>query len=222
MKQIESTYQSSPKSGPVAELITSHSRLWEYMGNAVLALWSLSFFIALLVDFNSRHRVSSLLMVIFDGALVWVAVTRSMPKSVNVSLYDWAISFAASWIVFLLRPAPQIHDNLLLLGIQLLGTCISLAGLFSLNNSFGVVPANRGVKTSGMYRIVRHPIYVGYLLSTGAFMIQNLTLANALVYAGLLVLTKMRVVAEERLLLVDPVYCEYARNTRWRVLPGFF
>ena len=32
----------------------------------------------------------------------------------------------------------------------------------------------------------------------------------------------MRVVAEERLLLVDPVYCEYARNTRWRVLPGFF
>ena len=108
MKQIESTYQSSPKSGPVAELITSHSRLWEYMGNAVLALWSLSFFIALLVDFNSRHRVSSLLMVIFDGALVWVAVTSfdaEGSERLALRLERFHLLLHGS-LIFFLRPAP--------------------------------------------------------------------------------------------------------------------
>lgn len=91
---------------------------------------------------------------------------------------------------------------------------ISLAGLFSLNKSFGLVAANRGVKTSGMYAIVRHPIYAGYFLSFGAYLIQNMTLANAVIYTVFVAMKLLRVVAEERVLLQDPAYADYARHTR--------
>jgi protein-S-isoprenylcysteine O-methyltransferase Ste14 len=222
MKHIELRHTDNSKSKSLAELISSNRRLWEFTGNACLALWSLGFFISLLVDFKLHHRVSSLLMVIFDGALVWFSVMRPMPKTVNVSLYDWTVSFTCSFVIFLMRPAPQVHDSAILLGMQLLGTCISLAGLFSLNKSFGVVPANRGIKTMGMYRVVRHPIYAGYVLTTGAFMVQNLTVVNTLVYAAIVILLTMRVVAEERVLLGDLAYCEYAAKIRWRVIPGVF
>lgn len=222
MKQIESTCETARKRRGPGDIIAAHRRLWEYTGNTVLALYSLVFFITMLVDFNARHRASSLLMVIFDGGVIWFSMFRPMPKTVNVSLYDWTVAFLGSFVIFLMRPAPQVHDNVMLLGVQLLGACISLAGLFSLNKSFGVVPANRGVKTRGMYRVVRHPIYAGYLLTTGAFLIQNLTLANALIYAAVVVLLTMRIVAEEHVLFDDLAYCEYAGKTRWRVVPGVF
>lgn len=222
MKQIESIYGAGRKRRRLVDVIASNRRLWEFAGNAVLVLYSLSFFLSMLADFKSHHRPSSLLMVVFDGALIWFAVLRPMPKAVNVSLYDWSISLLGSLIIFLTRPAPAVHDNVILLGVQLLGTCISLGGLFSLNKSFGMVPANRGVKTKGMYSIVRHPIYAGYFLTFGAFLVQNFTVANAVIYLAFIVLQMMRVVAEERVLFGDPAYCQYAQDTRWRVVPFLF
>jgi protein-S-isoprenylcysteine O-methyltransferase Ste14 len=150
---------------------------------------------------------------------VWFSLIRPMPKSSNVSIYDWSIALLGSLIILYTRPAPQMHDHLLLLGVQLFGTSVSLTGLFSLNKSFGLVAANRGVKSSGMYAVVRHPIYAGYFLSFGAYLLQNMTLANAVIYTLFVAFELLRVVAEERVLLQDPVYASYARRTRWRVLP---
>jgi hypothetical protein len=111
-----------------------------------------------------------------------VLLMRSMPKKSNISVYDWSIALLGSFVILFTRPAPQVNDQIVLLCAQLFGMGISLAGLFSLNKSFGLVAANRGVKTSGMYAIVRHPIYAGYFLSFGAYLIQNMTLANAVIY----------------------------------------
>jgi protein-S-isoprenylcysteine O-methyltransferase Ste14 len=82
-----------------------------------------------------------------------------------------------------------------------------------------LVAANRGVKTGGLYAVVRHPIYAGYFLSFGAFIIQNTTVANAVIYILFVLLELMRIGAEERVLSQDPDYVAYARTTRWRVLP---
>jgi protein-S-isoprenylcysteine O-methyltransferase Ste14 len=122
-------------------------------------------------------------------------------------------------LIMFMRPAPEVHDHYLLLGAQLFGMFISLAALFSLNKSFGLVAANRGVKTSGVYQIVRHPIYAGYFLSFGAYLAQNPTFANLLIYIAFVALELMRMIAEERVLLGDRLYAEYARRTRWRVVP---
>jgi protein-S-isoprenylcysteine O-methyltransferase Ste14 len=37
------------------------------------------------------------------------------------------------------------------------------------------MPANRGVVSTGLYRLVRHPIYMGYLITHAAFVAANPT-----------------------------------------------
>jgi protein-S-isoprenylcysteine O-methyltransferase Ste14 len=216
---MEDGTQLSARPKSIGELIISHRKVWEYLGNILLALYSLIFLFIMLVDFRMRHRPSSLLMAVFEGAVVWFSLLRPMPQRSNISLYDWVIALLGSYVIMFTRPAPEVHDQVLLLGVQLFGICVSLAGLFSLNKSFGLVAVNRGVKTSGLYAVVRHPIYTGYFLSWGAYLAQNTTLTNAVIYAVFVTLELLRVVAEERVLSQDPDYAAYARATRWRVLP---
>ena len=118
-----------------------------------------------------------------------------------------------------MRPAPVVHDHVALLAVQIAGMAISLTGLFSLNQSFGIVAANRGVKRGGLYRFIRHPIYAGYFLSFGAFLLQNVTLFNVIIYVTFVILELLRVEAEERVLSRDPSYAGYSLQTRWRIVP---
>lgn len=216
---MERTSPVEARVGTIGTWMLAHRRWWERLGNVLLALYSLAFLIAMLGDFRAQHRPSSLYVAVFEGAIVWFSLIRPMPKKSNFSLYDWSIAILGSVVILFIRPAQQVHDHFLLLGIQLVGMFISLAALFSLNKSFGLVAANRGVKTKGVYGFVRHPIYAGYFLSFGAYLVQNPTLPNLLIYIAFVVLELMRIAAEERILLRDWTYVEYARRTRWRVVP---
>jgi len=199
-----------------------HHKGLEYLCNTALCLWALLFNITMLADFLNRHRVSSLLLAVFEAAVVYFSVTRPMPKESNKSLYDWFIALTGTYLIFGMRPAPQVHDHLPLLLVQIAGITISLMGLFSLNKSFGLVPVNRGIKTGGLYAVVRHPIYAGYFLSFGTFLAQNITAVNVVVYGTFVVFALLRMRAEERVLLRDRTYAAYARKTRWRVLPFIY
>ena len=76
---------------------------------------------------------------------------------------------------------------------------------------------------TGPYRVVRHPGYVGMLLSQLAFplvMASWWAFAPAAVGAALLV---ARTALEDRFLQAElPGYAEYAARTRWRLVPGVF
>ena len=149
------------KRGALSRVFGSR-KTWEYIGNALLFLSALLFTINMLADFNRHHRFSTLYVALFEAAVVLFSVTRPMPKETNRSTYDWLIALIGSYLILLLRPATHVHDLVPLLALQLFGMVVSLTGLLSLNRSFGLVAANRGVKTRGMYRVVRHPIYAGY------------------------------------------------------------
>ena len=47
----------------------------------------------------------------------------------------------------------------------MLGLTLTCYGFWSLGRSFGVVAANRGIKSRGPYSFVRHPIYLGFLVA---------------------------------------------------------
>jgi protein-S-isoprenylcysteine O-methyltransferase Ste14 len=206
----------------IGQFIIAHRKSWEYFCNGMLGLLYLLFAWRMLIDFRLTLRTSSLLLAVFETAIIFFSVTRPMPKTSNTSLYDWVVALAGTLIVTLLRPASEVHDEMLVLGAQLFGMTVSLFALFSLNKSFGLVAANRGVKTGGLYGFVRHPIYAGYFLSVGAFVIQNATVVNCAIYASFVVLAILRLTAEERLLSRDPEYIDYARKIRWRVLPFIY
>ncbi len=49
------------------------------------------------------------------------------------------------------------------------GNTIVLWGYSALNRSFGIIPEPRRLKTSGPYRLVRHPVYFGQFFSLAGF-----------------------------------------------------
>ncbi len=106
--------------------------------------------------------------------------------------------------------------------LQAIGTLLATFAVISLGRSFGIIAANRGVRTTGFYRFVRHPLYGSYMIGYLGFLLGNLSFWNV----SLIVLTVLcqyaRAVAEERILLQDPAYQAYVQWVRYRFIPYIF
>jgi protein-S-isoprenylcysteine O-methyltransferase Ste14 len=94
------------------------------------------------------------------------------------------------------------------------------AGLLSLRRSFAVVPGNRGVRDGGLYRIVRHPIYISELMAVLGAVLVYPTIRNVLLWITLCGVQFARARAEEEFLSSDPVYRAYRARVRYRLIPG--
>ena len=108
------------------------------------------------------------------------------------------------------------------LGLQIAGTLLSIAAVISLGRSFGVVAANRGVRTTGFYRFVRHPLYASYMVSFLGFVLGNLSVRNIVLIVVAFICQYLRAVAEERILGLDPEYQAYMAQVRYRFIPYIF
>jgi protein-S-isoprenylcysteine O-methyltransferase Ste14 len=69
---------------------------------------------------------------------------------------------------------------------------------------------------------VRHPIYMGYLVTHVAFLVANPTPWNIITLFVADLALMVRAVYEERVLAQDDAYREYQQKIRWRVAPGIF
>jgi protein-S-isoprenylcysteine O-methyltransferase Ste14 len=103
-----------------------------------------------------------------------------------------------------------------------LGAFLSFANLLSLGRRFGVWPALRGLATRGPYRLVRHPMYLAYVLSDVGWNLQEWNFGTAvLVMAGWTSLL-CRIRAEERILSQDAGWSNYVALARYRLFPGLW
>lgn len=145
-------------------------------------------------------------------------VFRSAPDTVSNDPFDWFFGIAGTFIPLLLIPASwgllPLAKNLIVLGFGL-----QILGLISLNRSLAIVAAKRTIKTSGMYKFVRHPLYAAYLVIFTGYILANTTVWNSAIYCLTIGLLLTRIAREEKHLLLDPVYAEYAQRVRWRILP---
>ncbi|MDZ4720262.1 MAG: methyltransferase, partial [Roseiflexaceae bacterium] len=107
-------------------------------------------------------------------------------------------------------------------GIQLVATIITVIGTLSLGRSFGIVAANRGVRTGGLYRFVRHPLYGSYLIGYLGFLLGNPSIWNIILIIITFICQYLRAVAEERVLARDPEYQTYMQRVRHRFIPFIF
>ncbi len=101
-----------------------------------------------------------------------------------------------------------------------LGLAVIVAGKLSLGRSFGLLPANRGIVSTGMYRFVRHPIYLGYLVTHFAFLLAHPFIWNLAMLAVADSALYVRAGLEEQMLPQDPAYARYWASVRWRLVPG--
>jgi protein-S-isoprenylcysteine O-methyltransferase Ste14 len=164
-------------------------------------------------------RISNLLFMTKEILDVYFYLRKSSARAVSTSTYAWVIATFGTAAPLMFRPAHDGSDMWAATMIQVMGAGLQVLAICSLNRSFGLVPANRGIKTDGMYRFVRHPLYLTYLISQLGYVLNNPTSYNFCILVVATGAQILRIFEEERLLLQDPEYAAYARQTRWRLVP---
>ncbi|MFN8521760.1 MAG: isoprenylcysteine carboxylmethyltransferase family protein [Chloroflexota bacterium] len=169
-----------------------------------------------------NHAFTATFMFVVAAMLI---IRRPSRASANSWLAD-AVAMAGSLIVLVLAFAPGrelsiewlvVSDVLLVLGMG-----ITVAGVTSLGRCFGIMPRARGLVRSGLYRFVRHPIYLGEFIAFAGLLIAVFSPFTLAVYAVFVGLQIARTYWEEAALSsVFPEYREYRLGTR-RVIPWIY
>lgn len=175
-------------------------------------------------DFLQTGRFTGLLMLASETLVVVFTVFRRSAAAVDRSLHARILTTVSMMGPPLVRPSlvPALAPGFITVALSACGLLVVIAGKLSLGRSFGLMPANRGIVSTGLYRLVRHPIYLGYLVSHLAFVLANPTQWNLLLLATADVALLGRAVREEATLARDEEYRKYRHLVRWRVVPGIF
>jgi protein-S-isoprenylcysteine O-methyltransferase Ste14 len=175
-------------------------------------------------DFVTTGRVTGLFLLLSETLVVVLTVMRRSATTVDRSLRARGLTAMSTLGPPLLVPgaAVALVPEAWTVAMSCAGLCIVIAAKMTLGRSFALLPANRGIVSTGLYGLVRHPIYLGYLVTHLAFLAASPTWWNlaALCLADGALLA--RAVCEEQTLAKDAKYRDYQARVRWRVAPGLF
>jgi protein-S-isoprenylcysteine O-methyltransferase Ste14 len=165
-------------------------------------------------------------------------LTRVVPAALERATYTATASALFLAVCLLWRPVPgelyQLDGVLRLLGygVQVAGIAITIAGASTLGvlTLAGVrhvqddrLPAAAvPLRTSGLYGVVRHPLYFGWFLLV--FGTPHMTMTRFVFAAVSTVYIALAIPFEERDLVgqFGDDYRRYQRTVRWRMVPGVF
>ena len=175
-------------------------------------------------DFLQTGRLTGLFLLLSEALVVVLTLVRRSAHSVDRSMRARVLTIVSVLGPPLLAPAAvaALAPEAVTVAVSCAGLAVVIAGKVTLGRSFALLPANRGVVSTGVYRLVRHPIYMGYLISHLAFLAASPSLWN---FAALFVADGAllaRAACEEETLSQDLAYRDYQSRVRWRVVPGLF
>lgn len=183
-------------------------------------IWLLFAEAHLLHWYRSGHA-NGLGMMVVETVVAVLFILRREPLTTSRRWGAWAATAIGTFGPLAIRPTsdpvPGVGEAALVL--QLVGAGFALAGLLTIGRSFGLVAANRGIKTTGPYSVVRHPIYAAYLVVNCGYLLENPSAWNAAVLSAALLGQIVRISCEEEVLSQDPDYAAYRRRVRYRLVP---
>jgi protein-S-isoprenylcysteine O-methyltransferase Ste14 len=202
--------------------LLTRAGLWRAFIDLSLAALYVAFAYGQLRQFVQTQRPSAPILVATELVFAFFFLFRKPAEDVSRSAWDWFTTVGGTAAPLLLRATAAPNDLLAAEALQIFGATGSLLGIVFLNRSIGVVPAYREVKTSGVYRLVRHPLYAAYTLSNIGYVLSNCSVWNIAVLAAAFTFQVARIFNEERLLERHASYRAYQARTRFRLLPFVF
>lgn len=147
--------------------------------------------------------------------------------AIKQSDMGWVAAQVALLVLVVLLPLH--HDFVLpppvqysLLAVFIYGLYLLFAGMFRLGKNLSAFPSPKEtgiLKTQGVYRFVRHPMYGGIILAHFSFALIMGSLYHLLLHPVILLFFFKKALTEEGYMLdTYPEYAEYLRRTR-RFIP---
>ena len=114
---------------------------------------------------GGRPDVKAVAVLAAEATILLFLLLRRPTDLLSLKLGDWLVAVVGTCAALLVRPSAPAIDASIGLVLMLLGTGVAIASKLALRRSFGLVAANRGIKVGGLYGLVRHPMYAGYIVS---------------------------------------------------------
>jgi protein-S-isoprenylcysteine O-methyltransferase Ste14 len=170
--------------------------------------------------------IHHMLLICFYSLVLFLYFIRSAAKSTTKSLIAKTIALIASFLPFAIPFLGSSSDNSGIMFsanlITIFGMLISLYSLGALGRSFSIIPQARMLVRTGPYRLVRHPLYLGELISLTGIVLARFSISATTIYCLIVALQIYRALQEERLLAdIFPEYQSYSLK-KARFLPGIF
>ena len=163
------------------------------------------------------------IVLIFQCLMIaFFFIIRKPAKTTSWSFYDFIISSVGTFTPYLFMPVNHGTPNLAGEILQVVGSLMTLSAFLSLRRSIGFLPANRGIQSQGLYRIIRHPVYLSYQIFHTGYLLNQWSTRNLIICVVGVTAEILRIFAEEKLLLKDSEYAAYAQTVKWRLIPFIF
>jgi protein-S-isoprenylcysteine O-methyltransferase Ste14 len=178
-------------------------------------------FLAAFVKVLPAHPTAVLVCISEMLGVIFIVIRKSAP--IRIGSVAVLSAFCGTALPLLVRPGgAQLVPAIVTTALMLFGLALSIASKIYLNRSFGLIAANRGVKTSGPYRFVRHPMYLGYMVTQLGFLIFSFSVLTLGIYLIAWSFQIVRVHQEESVLRADPRYRDFSTRVPTRLIPGVY
>jgi len=171
----------------------------------------------------SPRELAPMLGLAGEGLVVFFLLIRNPSEDISRRGIDWVVAYAGTFLALMVtkKGSEPLHVGLGA-ALMMVGIVVQLSAKLSLNRSFGLVAANRGVKTSGAYHFVRHPMYLGYMMMQVGFLVVAPLLWNLVIYVVVWGLLLWRISMEEAVLSRSEAYQAFQREVPWRLIPYLY
>ncbi|MGA1839205.1 MAG: methyltransferase family protein [bacterium] len=176
---------------------------------------------------KSLGLIHHLLIICFYVLVILLYFLRSSASITTKSFYAKAIAIATSCLPLtfpILNRSISENPVILIIAniVMIFGMFFSIYSLFVLGRNFSIIPQVRGLVQSGPYRIIRHPLYTGEIVSYFGIFLVRPSISTFAVFLLLIFCQVYRALQEE--MLLDSIFPEYKsyRSKTARFIPYIF